>query len=100
VSLQDQLDSLTPLVGMDWVISALRAVRVFNEGNLEHQAWIDDALRLLEAASGVDKARSIQALEGVFVFAAIHGMTELDPDIIAAMNMIKALPDTETEVKK
>jgi hypothetical protein len=51
------------------------------------------AILLLEAAGKVDKKKAIEALDGIFVFAAIHGITTPDPDVIAAMDMIKALPD-------
>ena len=53
----------------------------------------DSAIRLLEAAGKVDKKASIDALQGIFNFAAIHGINTPDPDVIAAMALLEALPD-------
>jgi len=47
--------SMDRLTGIDWVVSALRAVRALNDGYEAHQGWIDDALRVLTAAGRVDK---------------------------------------------
>jgi hypothetical protein len=46
---------ITPLFGMDWVLSLLRACREINKDKPEHQKWIDDAYHILEAAGKVDK---------------------------------------------
>jgi hypothetical protein len=40
---------------MDWVLSLLRACREINKDKPEHQRWIDEAYRVLEAAGKVDK---------------------------------------------
>ena len=56
-------------------------------------ASLMEAIRVLKAAGKVDKKKSIDALEGIFVFASIHGINKPDPDVISAMNLLKSLPD-------
>ncbi len=61
--------AITPLTGRGWVLSALKAMRMLNEGYQEHQAWIDEAISFLEqaerwagvieAAGKVDKKKAI-----------------------------------------
>ena len=51
---------ITPLFGIDWVLSLLRACREINKDKPEHQKWIDEAYRVLEAAGKVDKKISLE----------------------------------------
>ena len=46
---------ITPLFGIDWVLSLLRACREINKDKPEHQKWIDEAYRVIEVVGKVDK---------------------------------------------
>jgi len=48
---------ITPLFGIDWVLSLLRACREINKDKPEHQKWIDEAYRVIEVVGKVDKTR-------------------------------------------
>ena len=53
------------------------------------------AISVLEAAGKVDKAKSIEALNGYFAFLSIHGFTETDPLVVSVYALLDALPDEE-----
>ena len=60
-----------------------------------HRGQFRAAIRVLEAAGKVDKAKSIGALNGYFAFLSIHGFTETDPLVVSVYALLEALPDEE-----
>jgi hypothetical protein len=62
-----------------------------------HRGQFRAAIRVLEAAGKVDKAKSIEALNGYFAFLAQHGFTKADPLVVSAMALLNALPDGGAE---
>ena len=80
---------ITPLFGMDWVLSLLRACREINKDKPEHQGWIDEAYRVLEAMGRIDKA---ELHNFIYLYLA-----DLDPNpILEFMETVyMALPEKE-----
>ena len=53
----------------------------------------DAAVPVLEAAGKCDGPRAVTKLNDLFAYLSIHGFTEADQDIVAAMNVLNALPE-------
>ena len=75
---------ITPLFGMDWALSLLRVCREINKDKPEHQKWIDEAYRVLEAAGKVEP-------EGLAFFLKQRNL--LMPSSVRAL--LESLPESD-----
>jgi len=74
------------------ILAGERCMASKTEGE-QADLWV--AIRVLEEAGKVDKAKSIGALNGYFAFLSIHGFTETDPLVVSVYALLEALPDEE-----
>ena len=54
---------------------------------------LEAAIRLLEEAGKVNKRRAIDRINSSFAFEASHFPVTPDPDVMAAMALLEALPE-------
>ena len=65
-----------------------------------HRGSCRAAIKVLEAAAKIDKAKTIKDLDGYFMYLASHGFNEPNPRISLLMTFLASRPDEKEEGKK